>query len=103
MSYLLIMLFSTIDYLFTLYHMSHGAQELNPIMQGIMAQPFWVSFIVKNGWTASFLIMLFELEMKYGSKLIRWGKMTLIAAYGLVIGYHLILIYISCQAFSIVL
>ena len=54
MSYVVIMLFSAIDYLFTLYHMSHGAQEWNPIMQGIMNQPFWASFILKNGWTHSF-------------------------------------------------
>ena len=83
------------DYLFTLYHMSHGAQEWNPIMRGIMIQPFWFSFIAKNGWTGFFLFILYLLENNYRTKLIGWGKITLIAAYGLVIGYHLILIFIS--------
>ena len=37
MLYIVILLFSAIDYLFTLYHMSHGAQEWNPIMQKILS------------------------------------------------------------------
>ena len=94
MSYIIIMFFCVADYLFTVYHMSNGAQEANPLMQGIMCQPLWVSFIIKNAWTAFLLVVIFLLESKCSFQLIWWAKKTMVTFYGLVIGYHLILFFI---------
>ena len=96
LAYIIIFLMSGLDHIFTFYHLSRGAQELNPIMQRIMEQPFWVSFAIKNGWVAGLLILLYIIESKYlqVANLAWYGKNVLLAAYGLLICYHLLCFYL---------
>lgn len=87
MPYLAVLLCSVCDHLLTYRFLSQGGRELNPVMDIVMAQPFWVSFVVKNGWTALLLVGLFYLgrQSRRGAKI---GLAVLLSAYGLVMAYH---------------
>lgn len=56
-------------------------------MDFVMARPFWVSFAVKNGWTAVLLVGLFYLGKK-NRRGVKIGLTVLLSVYGLVMAYH---------------
>lgn len=87
MPYTLIMICCVLDHLLTAWNISRGGNEANPVMAVVMAQPLWVSFIIKNGWTALMLAALYLLSKKVPAT--KWALHGMVAVYLGVIGYHL--------------
>lgn len=87
MSYMFILMCSMMDHLLTHRYLSMGGQELNPVMDAVMAYPFWASFAIKNGWTALMLVCLFYLGKK-SPLLVKRGLAGMIAVYAMLIIYH---------------
>ena len=87
MSYLFILICSIIDHLLTYTHLNRGGREFNPVMDIVMAYPFWTSFSIKNGWTALMLICLYYLGKK-SPLLVKRGLAGMVLIYGLLMVYH---------------
>ena len=87
MPYTIIMICCVLDHLLTAWNISRGGSEANPVMAVIMAQPLWLSFLIKNGWTASMLVALYLLSKRVPST--KWALHGMVAIYLAVIVYHL--------------
>ena len=88
MRYLFILSCSILDHLFTFKWMVQYGTEINPLMQMLMDKPLWFSFVVKNGWTAAMLLVLYLLGRK-DPRAAQRGLKVLIVVYALIICNHL--------------
>lgn len=91
--YMLILLFCTMDHLFTYWEIGTGrAYELNPLLSGIMDLPVNISLPLRLSWT---LMMLFGLGFlaRVRPVLIARCLFVLVVLYGLVVVYHGTIIY----------
>ncbi|GBF34726.1 hypothetical protein DCCM_3846 [Desulfocucumis palustris] len=89
MPYAIIMVSCVLDHLLTSLYLSRGGGEANPLMAIIMAQPFWVSFIIKNGWTLLMLVFLYFLSGKTPAAA-KWALRCVAVLYLGVIACHII-------------
>ncbi|MDD4237032.1 MAG: DUF5658 family protein [Desulfotomaculaceae bacterium] len=93
LSYLLILLFCTMDHLFTYWEIGTGwAQELNPLLIGLMSLPVSASLPLRLSWILAGLLALRFLT-RVRPVLVEKCLRTLVVVYGLVILYHGTVIY----------
>lgn len=93
LSYLLILLFCTMDHLFTCWELGTGlAHELNPLLIGLMSLPIGTSLPLRLLWILAALLTLRFLT-RFEPVLIERCLGVLVVVYGLVIAYHGTVIY----------
>ena len=93
LSYLLILLFCTMDHLFTCWEIGTGwAYELNPLLIGMMSLPVSVSLPLRLLWILAALLALRYLT-RFKQVLIEKCLRALVVVYGMVIVYHGTVIY----------
>ncbi len=86
--YVIILACSILDHLFTFKWLAQYGTEINPLMQMLMDKPLWLSFVVKNGWTAAMLVALYFLGRK-NPRAVQKGLKVLVVFYALIICSHL--------------
>lgn len=67
--------------------------EFNPLMSPVMELPFWISFTIKNAWTALMLAFLLRLRRAAPATVDR-GLKLISFCYGLLMLYHGIILAI---------
>lgn len=77
-----------LDHLLTTWTLSQVGTEVNPVMAIVMAQPIWVSFTIKNVWTALMLVIMYLLAKRIPGPT-RLALFGIMAIYLGVIGYHI--------------
>jgi len=102
LSYLLILLFCTIDHLLTSWELNTGfVRELNPLMADLMGLPVSTSLMLRLLWILTALLGLHYLS-RFKPILIKKCLRFLVVVYGMVIIYHGIVIYRIIQNSSCV-
>jgi len=93
LSYLLVLLFCTIDHLFTCWELGTGlAHELNPLLIDLMSLPVSTSLPLRLLWILAALLALRFLS-RFEPAFIEKCLGVLVVVYGLVIAYHGTVIY----------
>lgn len=57
-------------------------------MSVVMAQPFWLSFLINNGWAVLMLLIMYYLDKK-APRVTGWALRGMAAIYLGVIVYHI--------------
>jgi hypothetical protein len=84
-----IFLFQCLDGAFTLFHLSHGGRELNPLMDYLIQRGSWDFLAIKLGAAA---LGLFFLGTHKNFRWVKEGIGILFLLYAGVIGYHFLLL-----------
>ncbi len=87
---LLILLCAT-DALYTLFHVSRGAAELNPLMRTLLMQGPWLFFGIKYLLSALCIVLLIVYRTHPLAKIMTW---LAVAVYGALFFWHIFL-YLS--------
>lgn len=88
MPYVIILVSCVLDHLLTARNLAQGGGEANPVMAVVMAQPFWASFLIKNGWTVLLLLFMYHLA-KRKPLVTGWALRGIAVVYLGVIIYHI--------------
>ncbi len=82
---LLIITLSTLDALFTIFHLQNGGTELNPLMKPIIQSGFETLLIIKSFGVA---IMAWFLAVHQNFKISSYGMPLLVGIYSALLIYH---------------
>jgi hypothetical protein len=86
---LIIVTLSTLDAIFTIFHVNNGASELNPLIEQIIGGAFQSMFvIIKSLWTG---VIACFLAVHQNFKISFYGMHALATIYVLLLAYHLVL------------
>ena len=86
---LVVVALNVLDAFFTLYFLSYGGKEANPVVEQVLQWGLWPFVILKSlgiGVCVMFLVVAKNFTVA------RWGMITVILGYGLLLVWHLVLL-----------
>ena len=89
---LLIFTFSSLDAIFTLFHLQNGGSELNPLMRQ-MIQTDSQSFVIIKSLGVGFMGCFLAVHQNF--KISLYGTYVVTAIYSVLLAYHLAYLYLS--------
>ena len=84
---LIIVTLSTVDAIFTIFHLKNGAFELNPLMEQIIQGGFESLFIIVKSLGIGLIACFLAIHQNF--KISSYGMHFLAAIYTVLFGYHL--------------